>query len=548
MIASSLAHTDGLPLAGLEDLIWIGDIPALGKQRCPDRTAVIFADRGGSVTYAQLDRRCDAFVALASSLGLRPGSRVAYLGRNNDLFAAVLLGAIRARLVLVPLNWRLSPRELAFQIQNSASGLLIYDEEFGQPVRDCLALCDLQPPTIVTEGAAPRSENGAGADGRAAASDLRSLLDLPAPAVATPHEAEQPVLQLYTSGTTGNPKGVLVSHRALSLSRHAECIDPALRHLKTGTVMLSPMPVAHIGGISWLLMGLIRRGTVVLTSDASPGGLLKLIRDFRVEHIFIVATVLRGIVDELRRTGTAGPPLRGIFYGAMPMSERLLREAIESFGCAFVQFFGMTEISGSATLLPPEQHDLARPQYLKSVGRPYPGISVEIRGPDRRVLRRGEAGEIWVRSPTLMLGYSNLPEKTQEVVLDGWYATGDGGYMSDDGWLYLTDRIKDMIVSGGENVYPQEVEEVLRAHPSVLDAAVVGLADERWGECVCAAVQLRDGCSLTEGELQSFARQRVAAFKCPKRVFFTDSLPRTAAGKVQRMEVRRRLRELVGQS
>jgi len=533
---SAGAHVDGPPLRDLQDLIWAGDIPAIGRRSFPDRLALICPECDARTSYAQLDRQSDAFVALVRERGLRAGDRVAYLGRNSDQFAPVLFGAIRAGVVLVPLNWRLAAPELAYQIADADARLLILDSEFEPLARESLATCEHEIPTLFTEARGAVTSSPC----------LRALLAREAPAVPCSHEAAQPILQLYTSGTTGKPKGVLVSHRAFSLARHMELIDPGLTHLQAGAVLLSPMPNSHIGGISWMAMGLVRQGTVVLTADPSAPNLLRLMREFKVEHTFIVATVIRALVDELRQQGIPGPQLRGMFYGAMPMSELLLREALQTFGCAFVQFFGMTEITGSATLLPPPQHDLAHSGYLKSVGRPYPGTELEIRGPDRRVLQRGEAGEIWIRSPTLMLGYSRLPQKTREVVAGGWYASGDGGYLDEDGWLFLTDRIKDMIVSGGENVYPHEVEEALRAHTSVLDAAVVGLPDDRWGECVAALVQLRPGKGATEEELRSFARSRIAAFKCPRRIFFADMLPRTAAGKVQRVEVRRTLRERAG--
>jgi acyl-CoA synthetase (AMP-forming)/AMP-acid ligase II len=222
----------------------------------------------------------------------------------------------------------------------------------------------------------------------------------------------------------------------------------------------------------------------------------------------------------------------------MPIGEALLRETMDVLRCSFGQVFGMTEISGAATFLEPQDHDLARPHLLRSVGRPYPGMEIEIRGPDRRVLACEEHGEIWIRSPTRMLGYWRLPEVTAQALVDGWYATGDGGHLDAEGYLYLTDRIKDMIVSGGENVYPAEVEEMLRSHPAVLDAACVGMAHAVWGECVVAIIESRPGIPATEESLREFARARIAHYKCPKRYVFTGALPRTASGKVRRAELR----------
>jgi acyl-CoA synthetase (AMP-forming)/AMP-acid ligase II len=530
MSASSLAHVEGAPLTRLDELIWIGDIPATGARRCPDRAALIFADRERSTTYAELDRASDGFAAFLEERGIRAGDRIAYLGRNNDLYFSVLFGAIRAQVVVVPLNWRLTPVELAYQLEDSRSRLLLHDADMTEAAVQA-ANATSSPPALL-----PVETAGSG-------DSLRQALQRSAPHREAPHDPTQPLLQLYTSGTTGRPKGVLVSQYALSLSRHAELVNPAFDHLPSGCVTVSAMPNAHVGGMSWVLMGLVRFGTVVLTADPSPASLLALLRRYRADHTFVVPTVIRALVDELRARGEAAPTISGLYYGAMAMSESLLRETLATFRCALVQFFGMTEIAGSATFLPPFDHDLAKPQLLTTVGKPYPGMSLEIRGPDRQLLPRNAHGEIWIKTPTVMLGYNNLPDKTAEALVEGWYATGDGGYLDDQGYLHLTDRIKDMIVSGGENVYPAEVEEALRCHPAVLDAAVVAVADPRWGEMVAAAVELRPQTQITAAELVQFARGRIASFKCPKLVQFIDRLPRTVSGKVQRAEVRRYLKE-----
>jgi acyl-CoA synthetase (AMP-forming)/AMP-acid ligase II len=522
------ANVDGPAAVGLEDMSWIGAIPRLGSERCPERTAILFADRGEQVSYRALERRSDAFVALLRERGLKIGDRVAYLGRNSDLYFAVLFGSIRAGVVLVPLNWRLAAPEIRYQLADSATVMLICDPELKELAQESMRDLPAAPALLFTE---------ADVD----CDNLRALLQRDAPACPVPMVEDQIILQLYTSGTTGHPKGVLISHYSLSFARHAERLLPGLAHLGDGAPCLSAMPNFHIGGTSWVLMGLIRQGTVVLTADPMPDNLLRLIREHGCEHTFIVPTVLRAIVDTIKASGEPAPKLKGIFYGAMPIGESLLRESLDLLGCAFVQFFGMTENTGSVTVLQPQDHDPARPQILKSVGKPYPGMSLQVRGPDRQVLAVNEHGEIWLRSPTLMRGYWNLPDKTREVIVDGWYATGDGGYLDAEGFLYLTDRIKDMIVSGGENVYPVEVEEALRQHPAVLDAAVVGVPDERWGEIVAAVVELRPGTSASADEIIAAARSRIAGYKCPKAVHF-GSLPRTASGKVQRALLREKLK------
>lgn len=530
MNATSLAHAEGPQLGTLDSMIWVGDVPALGAQRAGDRAAVIFPDRGTRMTYAQLDRMSDAFVALMRAQGLKAGDRVAYLGKNSDLFLPVLFGAIRGGFVLVPLNWRLTAVEIAYQLRDSQTRLLIRDGEFAKVALDAAA--GIEPALRLLATEAEDGDEG-----------LRTRLAQPAAAVAAPHDDTQVVLQLYTSGTTGNPKGVLIGHKALSIARHAEFVSPDMAHMEAGCTILSAMPNFHVGGMSWVLMGLIRFGTVVLTADPMPGNMLRLIREHDCRHSFIVPTVLRAIVDEIKAKGEPAPKMTGIYYGAMPIGASLLDELMQVFNCPLVQYFGMTENTGSATILGPGSHDLARPHLLKSVGKPYPGMAVEIRAPDRSVLKVGEPGEIWIHSATRMLGYWNLPAKTAEALVDGWYASGDGGYLDEEGHLFLTDRIKDMIVSGGENVYPVEVEEALRRHPAILDAAVVGLPDERWGEVVVAAVELRPGHALDEDALREFAKTQIAGYKCPKRVHAVAALPRTASGKVQRALVRERLRQ-----
>eukprot|EP00456_Euglypha_rotunda_P020294 TRINITY_DN17774_c2_g1_i2.p1 TRINITY_DN17774_c2_g1~~TRINITY_DN17774_c2_g1_i2.p1 ORF type:complete len:415 (-),score=69.89 TRINITY_DN17774_c2_g1_i2:19-1263(-) len=388
--AARTARIDGPTLGQLDRLTWIGDIPAIGAAQCPRREAIIFADLGRRLNYFELDRQSGAYVASLEQRGIGAGDRVAYLGRNSDAYMPVFFGSIRAQVVLVPLNWRLTAQELAFQLSDSQAKLVFCDADFVDTVRQAIKSI-ATPPRIVPVEAAADSES------------LHEWLRISPSPSQLERTGDEIALQLYTSGTTGRPKGVLVSHRALSLSRHGELISSDFDHLGQGIISLSAMPNFHIGGMSWMLMSLIRLGTVVLTADPSPANMLKLLREHKAEYSFIVPTVIRSIVDSLHASGERAPPMKGIFYGAMPMSESLLRESMSLFGdCAFLQFFGMTEIAGSATYLSPIHHDPSRPKLLKSVGKPYPGMSLEIRGPDRKALRPGEHGEIWVRSPTLM--------------------------------------------------------------------------------------------------------------------------------------------------
>jgi len=523
------ARADGIPLVRLDEMLWIGDVASRGALLHPARPALIFAERGKTLTYAELERYSNAFVEQLRLRGLNPGDRIAYFGRNSDLYYPVLFGAIRAGIVLVPLNWRQSAAEVAFQLENSQARWLLLDEELEGIVR--VAVSELSAPPLVMHIDGPDDQE-----------NLRSLLANATDVVVTAaaHDAEQTVLQVYTSGTTGRPKGVLITHGCLSIARHAECISPDWSDWLEGEVSLSAMPNFHVGGLSWVLMGLVRQSTVVITADPLPGNMLRLICEYSVDRSFIVPTVIRSIVDELHCRNEPAPSLKGIYYGAMPMSEILLQESIALFNCRLGQFFGMTELTGTATFLPPDEHRLSSPGRLKSVGRPIAGMSLEIRDPEGRVLECGQSGEVWIKAPTLMQGYWGQPEKTAEVLVQGWFATGDGGYLDDSGFLYLTDRIKDMIVSGGENIYPVEVEEAFLKHPAVLAAGVVGVPDERWGEMVVAVLELRPNHSVTEEQLRAHVRDRIAGYKCPKIIRF-DDLPRTASGKIQRGQLRLRM-------
>lgn len=491
----------------LSNILLPSEYPATHAAR---GTALVFQD--WSWTYADLDRACDAMVTVLREAGIQSGDRIAYKGRNNDLFFIVLLGAIRAGAVLVPVNWRNTAAETDYVLDDSGAKLLLGDAEF---------LGSAECATLPAES-------------------LRARLPQALPAARSRLDPFAASLQLYTSGTTGKPKGVLTSQYALGAQRAVEIASPGFDDWGADEILLSPMPNFHIGGLSWVLCGLARGNTVVITAETSPPALLELCLGHNITRTFIVPTVLRGVLEEMNRRALRIPTLRGIHYGAMSMDAALLEASVEKIGCRFLQYYGMTEATGTITLLQPRDHDLARPGLLRSVGQPLPGFTIEIRGPDKRVLGVGEPGEIWVRGPGVMLGYWNQQAATDEALEDGWYRTGDGGMLDAEGFLFLTDRIKDMISSGGENVYPAEVEAALRQHQAVLDCAVFGLPDAKWGETVCAEVELRPGQTVVQEELVAFARTLLAGYKIPRRIEIGVTLPRTASGKVQRGLVRKK--------
>jgi fatty-acyl-CoA synthase len=508
---------DGAAIKDTSDLLWIADLPARWAKAHPNKPAIIFEER--VATYADIDRGSALLCARWQAAGYSPGDRIGYFGRNSELFYYAYFACARGGFVLVPYNWRYAAPELAFTLADSRPRLLLHDAEFAELVDRAAAVLGTPLGRILSESPQPGS--------------LRTLLN--GPAVA-PRRIERrfdaPFIQLYTSGTTGKPKGAVISHGAVSLFRNAYADTPQWEDWTKDDVALSAMPNFHVAGISFVMLAMTVGATVVHTADPSPSSLIRLSNAHGVTRIYMVPTIIRMVLEELEATGGQAPRYRGIYYGAAPIGV-LLDRAIATFGCRFTQFYGMTE-AATTHVLGPDDHDKARPHLMKSVGKPIAGVSMEIRRPDFTVCALREPGEIWIRSLMLMQGYANQPDACAEAIVDGWYRTGDGGYVDEEGYLYLTDRLKEMIISGGENVYPIEVENALRLHPAVRDVSVVGVPDEKWGEAVAAVIELKPGAATSFADLRAFAKERLAGYKCPRRIYVAEALPRTPSGKAQR--------------
>jgi acyl-CoA synthetase (AMP-forming)/AMP-acid ligase II len=519
MSPSSPAYAEG-PALDLNGLVLPADYLNVFAARHPDRTALIFRDWQWS--YAAMDRACDALVTVLRAAGATTGSRISYIGKNNDLFFITLIAAFRAGIVLVPVNWRNTAPETRYVLDDSDTMLILADQEFLPMLAE--ANTGNRPVIVVDDP----GETG-----------LRARIAAADPAPRETADPKAAALQLYTSGTTGKPKGVITTQHAFGAARHVELVSKAFDDWTDDEILLSPLPSFHVGGMSWVMCGISRGQTVVLTADVAPASILDLLLSHSITRIFIVPTLVRAVIEEMNARGIRVPSLRGIHYGAASMDAALLERSVDNLGCRFLQYYGMTEATGTITILEPSDHDLSRPHLLRSVGRALPGFKLEIRGPGKELLQTGQPGEIWVTGPTLLVEYWNRPEATAEALENGWYRSGDGGLLDDEGFLFLTDRIKDMIVSGGENVYPAEVESVLREHPAILDCGVFGLPHEKWGEGVTAAVELRPGKTVTADEIITYARKSLAAYKIPRRIEIGVTLPRTASGKVQRGALRK---------
>jgi long-chain acyl-CoA synthetase len=486
-----------------------------------DGPAISF--EGATITFTDLDHRSSRAAQALRAAGVRAGDRVAYLGKNRPQYFDVVFGAAKLDAVCVAVNWRLSPREVVHVLTDARAKVLFVGADLAplvERIEDELGWTRII--SLDRHDRWPSFEPWI--DGYPATDPL---VEPTAGSIA---------LQLYTSGTTGLPKGAMLTNG--NLFAMVRAAGPAWG-FRPGMVSLGVSPLFHIAGSGWNLMVLAYGGEVVLHREVDAEAILRDIPAHGVTHGILVPAILQMILARRRDGGVDASTLETVVYGASPISDDVLLALFDSFDCDFVQGYGLTETSGAVTVLPAEDHDRSRPELLRSCGRPLPGVELRIVDPETGEDRPdGDVGEVLIRSEQVMAGYWRAPEATADAIEpDGWFHTGDAGYLR-DGRLYLHDRIKDMIVSGAENVYPAEVENVLMKHPAIVDAAVIGVPDERWGETVKAVVVAADGADLTEAEVIDHTRADLAHYKCPRSVDFVTELPRNPSGKVLKRELR----------
>jgi acyl-CoA synthetase (AMP-forming)/AMP-acid ligase II len=493
-------------------------------RRHPDRVAYHAGDT--SVTYAEFDRRVDRAAAALAAAGVGPGDRVAMLDKNSLEYVELLFAAARIGAVQVPVNYRLAPDEVAYIVGNARAKVFVVGPEFV-PVLDAVAGRLEHTSLCVVVGGAGHTDYAAwvGAhDGAAPPEHVPAAGDVFA--------------QLYSSGTTGRPKGVMLTH-----ANYGTVLPLAATLWETSEddVLMTAMPMYHIAGNILAVATIYNGMTGVITREPDPARIARDVERHRVTHVFLVPVLLQflQLVPEVATADLSS--LKLVLYGASPISEDVLRGALRLLpGAAFMQVYGLTETTGAITYLPPEDHDPdgPHPERLRSAGLPY--ACAEIRVVDPATLAdvpAGEVGEILCRGGMNLSGYWDLPDATAAALLpDGFFRTGDVGYLDADGYVYIHDRVKDMIISGGENIYPAEVENVLMGHPAVTDCAVIGVPDERWGETPKALVVL--AADVPEADLIAYCRERLAHFKCPSSVERRDAIPRNPTGKILKRELR----------
>jgi acyl-CoA synthetase (AMP-forming)/AMP-acid ligase II len=491
--------------------------------------AIAFEFEGRQTSFAELDILTNRVANGLIALGVMPGERIAYLGKNSDIYFELLLGAMKANVVMAPVNWRLAGPEIAFIVGDCRAPVLFAGPEFVEQVANIESQLPDVRTLVATEGGAPP-----GWLGLAAWRDVQSGGDPNVP--ITPQDI---AIQLYTSGTTGKPKGAMLSHaNFLNLVETGGGEKPDWNKWTEDDVSLVAMPIFHIGGSGWGVLGLYHGAKGVISREFDPTKVLDFFEQSGITKLFMVPAAMQFVVRQPRAREVDFSRLKYMLYGASPIPAALLKECIEVFGCGFVQMYGMTETTGTIVALPPEDH-VEGLDRMRSAGKALPGVELAILDADGKRLPPGEVGEIATRSGSNMAGYWNLPEATARTLdSEGWLRTGDAGYLDGDGYLYIHDRIKDMIISGGENIYPAEVESAICDHPDVAEAAVVGVPDDVWGEAVKAIVVMKPGKKATASDIIGFTRERIAGFKTPKSVDFIDALPRNASGKILRRHLR----------
>ncbi|MEY2944112.1 MAG: hypothetical protein RLY97_2126 [Pseudomonadota bacterium] len=498
----------------------LGEFIAYHARATPDRRALVWGQR--NISFAEYDRVANRIAHGLLARGVAAGDRVGFLGLNSPDFYFALTGTAKTRGAFTVFNWRLSIPELAQLIADSATKLTIVERGLQEMWTTALAASGRTIETIWIDETAT----------------LESLFaDQPDNAPPLFISEEDVAIQLYTSGTTGLPKGVMLTHGGFNRMRLCEHLEPAFQW-DNDDIFINPLPNFHLLSIGIAFQCLYNGVAVSIVRQFDPAVVLATIAHDRPTLLTLTPTMIQMLLDHPAAATTDFSSLRLTLYAGSPISLGLIKRAIAMMPGKFMQFYGATEASGAFSILRPDEHDLEDEEKLQSCGRPLPLIGFKIVDGGGHEVPDGEPGELLIRAPAITAGYWNQPTATAKVLENGWYRSGDVARRDAEGLYYIVDRVKDMIVSGGENIYSAEVENALSTHPDVGMVAVIGVPDPRWGEAVMACVIRKPGCHLDETTLLSYARQRLAGYKVPKSVTFMDNFPLVPSGKISKKDLR----------
>ncbi|NKI16102.1 long-chain-fatty-acid--CoA ligase [Spongiibacter sp. KMU-166] len=502
----------------------VADIVRYNAKHYADRPATQFM--GYSISWAEMDEKSSKLANAMRAAGVVARDRVLFYGGNSDDYFITIYACAKLNAAFIPMNWRLAAAEAAVILDDAEPALAIVQDSFASLWEKASQSNSRNIPVVAMQAGKQDSNPLWQWFADADSSDPRAYC-----------QPDDTAWQIYTSGTTGVPKGVEMVHGGIMNMRLCEHLEPAYTWGPEDRYLFC-VPSFHLLGLGLSMQAMYNGAAIVIATQFDPTEVLQLINEQKPTLAGVAPVMLQFLLDHPETDNTDFSCVREIMYAGSPISMGLLKRAMEKIPCKFMQFYGSTESGGAITLLRPDDHDLSNEKRLTSCGKPLPLIDIRIVDGDGNVLGANQPGEMLIKLPSIAKSYWRKAKAWDEVYSDGWYKSGDVGYFDEDGYFYIVDRAKDMIVTGGENVYSTEVENCLSLHPDIAASAVIGVPSEKWGEEVKALVIPRPGSTPSADEIINYCKENLANYKCPKSVEFVEDFPRTGAGKVSKKDLR----------